>query len=857
MSSDRVLLPANVIPSHYAITLEPNFTTFKAQGYEEISVSVKEATKTILVHSKSITISSVELVGSGKTLSTQNITFDEKDDVATFEFDQSLPVGDAVLKIKFEATLNDDMAGFYRSKYVVNGETRWMATTQFEATDARRAFPCWDEPARKAVFEITLVVPTDRVALSNMLPVSETVNKEANTKTLKFAPSPIMSTYLVAFVVGEFDYVEDHTKDQHPVRVRVYTPPGKQEMGRFALDVATKTLSYFAEYFGIHYPLPKLDMVAIADFAAGAMENWGLVTYREIALLVDEKNASVTSKQRVAYIVAHELAHQWFGNLVTMEWWNNLWLNEGFATFVGNLATNHLFPQWDIWTLFVNDYQFSAFELDSLRSSHPIEVDVKNSAQINEIFDAISYHKGSCVIRMLESHLGEENFKLGLNRYLKRFDYKNAVTEDLWQALSEQSGVDVKTFMGSYTKNVGYPIVSVKRGAQEGELEVSQERFLGGDASDDDTLWHIAADIAHKNEVSKQTFSTKTATLRTKFKNTDWVKLNYGQSGFYRVKYSADLLAQLLVPLKNFELKPVDRLGVQGDVFALAKAGLLPTSQFLDVASALSEKETDYTVWNSLASNIGAISSLWSKEPVAPQLSALVQKLFLPTFNRLGWKPVAGERDVDALLRSIALRKLAAAKYQPVIDEARKIFKESLSNPSALPADIRSPVYEAVAANGDEATFNQIVELYKKADTPELRVLLLQVLPLQPTPELTKKAFEFSLGPDVRDQDLYMLYFTCHGVPHGGEVAWQFLRDNWDQYFQRLSKGSMMLARIIGKGTEKFSTAERAKEVEQFFTEHPFAPAERTVKQSIENIGRNAKWLSSARDDVAAWLKNN
>jgi len=335
------------------------------------------------------------------------------------------------------------------------------------------------------------------------------------------------------------------------------------------------------------------------------------------------------------------------------------------------------------------------------------------------------------------------------------------------------------------------------------------------------------------------------------------VKLNFGQSGFYRVKYSADLLAQLLVPLKNFELNPADRLGVQGDVFALAKAGILPTSQFLEVASALAEKETDYTVWNSLAANIGALTTLWSKEPVAPQLAALVQKLFLPIHTKLGWKAIPGERDVDALLRSIALRKLAGAKYQPVIDEARRIFNESLTNPSALPADLRLPVYETVVTNGDEATFEKIVELYRQADTAELRVLFLQVLPLQPTPELTKKAFEFSLSPDVRDQDLYLLYFTAHGVPHGSEVSWKFLRDNWDTYHQRLSKGSMMLARIIGKGTERFSTEERAKEVEQFFAEHPFAPAERTVKQSVESIRRNAKWLSAARDNVAEWLKAN
>jgi len=299
----------------------------------------------------------------------------------------------------------------------------------------------------------------------------------------------------------------------------------------------------------------------------------------------------------------------------------------------------------------------------------------------------------------------------------------------------------------------------------------------------------------------------------------------------------------------------VDRLGVQADVFALAKAGLLPTSQFLDVAAALA-KEVDYTVWNSLASNIGALQSLFAKETFAPQLRKFVEQLFLPLHTKLGWKKVEGERDIDALLRAIALRKLSGAKHEPVIAEARRLFEESLTG-APLHADVRSVVYESVAINGNEETYNKLVELYKKADTPELKIQLLSVLPLQPTPELTRKAFEFSLGGDVRDQDLYHYYFTVHGVPHGTEIAWNFLRENWDTYHQRLGKGSMMLARIIGKGSEKFAVEEKAKEVEKFFEEHPFQPAERTVKQSVETIRRNAKWLNLARDDVAAWLKNH
>jgi len=410
--------------------------------------------------------------------------------------------------------------------------------------------------------------------------------------------------------------------------------------------------------------------------------------------------------------------------------------------------------------------------------------------------------------------------------------------------------------MDPFTKKIGYPIVEVRWGA-EGILELTQERFLGGYKPDDDTQWNISVEIVHKDKAVKELVQSKSATIRVPFKNEEWMKLNFGQSGFYRVKYSPELLAQLLVPLKEFELKPVDRLGVQGDEFALAKSGMLPTSQFLDVAAALA-KETDYTVWNSLAGNIGSLQNLWSKEPVAPQLAKFVQQLFLPLHTKLGWKPILGEPEIDALLRNIAIRKLAGAKYQPVIDEARKIFNESLQNPAALSPDLRVSVYEAVSMNGDDHTFESLLGLYRKTDTAELKVILLQALPLQPTPEMTLKAFQYGLSTpgEVRDQDLYHLFILAHGVPHGSEVAWKFLRDNWAEFHTRLGNGLIILTRIIARATERFATEERAQEVEKFFQEHPYEPATRTVKQSIENIRRNARWLSNSRDDVAAWLKD-
>ena len=371
---------------------------------------VKTATSQITLNALDlkITKASVQYGLEKQSAETVDTIFDPQQETVTLVFGEPIPEGECLLKMEFTGELNDKMKGFYRSKYfTATREERFAGVTQFEATDARRCFPCWDEPAIKSTFDITLIVPKDRVALSNMPVVSETENE--GLKTLKFDTTPIMSTYLVAVVVGEYDYVEDTSADG--VLVRVYTPLGKKEQGQFALDVATKVLPYYKEYFNIAYPLPKMDLIAISDFSAGAMENWGLVTYRETFVLVDPENTSLIRKQSIALTVGHEIAHQWFGNLVTMEWWTHLWLNEGYASFVEFLCVDHIFPDYDIWTQFVTDMYTRALELDCLKNSHPIEVAVGHPSEVDEIFDEISYNKGASVIRMLHHYIGDEDFR--------------------------------------------------------------------------------------------------------------------------------------------------------------------------------------------------------------------------------------------------------------------------------------------------------------------------------------------------------------------------------------------------------------------------------------------------------------
>uniref|UniRef100_A0A453KP58 Uncharacterized protein n=1 Tax=Aegilops tauschii subsp. strangulata TaxID=200361 RepID=A0A453KP58_AEGTS len=410
--------------------LRPDLVACTFSGSVAISVAVSAPTRFLVLNALDLSVNRTSI--RFQALEPTEVVFFKDDGVLVLGFAKQLPLGEGLLKMDFNGILNDQMRGFYRSKYQYKGKERNMAVTQFESVDARRCFPCWDEPAFKAKFKLTLEVPSELVALSNM-PVGN-ATFAGPIKTVRYLESPPMSTYLVAIVVGLFEYVEGMTTKG--TRVRVYTQIGKSNQGKFALDVGVKSLNLYKDYFDTPFPLPKLDMVAIPDFAAGAMENYGLVTYREVALLFDDKSSSASSRQSVAITVAHELAHQWFGNLVTMEWWTHLWLNEGFATWMSHLAVDSFFPQWNIWAQFL-DRTTTALRLDSLEASHPIEVEIHHASEVDQIFDAISYDKGASVIRMLQSYLGAERFQKAMASYMKKYAYSNAKTEDLWAVLEK------------------------------------------------------------------------------------------------------------------------------------------------------------------------------------------------------------------------------------------------------------------------------------------------------------------------------------------------------------------------------------------------------------------------------------
>lgn len=560
----------------------------------------------------------------GTSLSADKTTISVENETAEFQFAHDLPIGKYSLNIKFTGEINDKMKGLYRSKYVSpTGEERFAAVTQFEATDARRCFPCWDEPAIKATFDISLVVPPKLESLSNM-PVKST-KEMGDLICYDFERTPIMSTYLVAAVVGEYDYVEDRSTDG--VLVRVYTPRGKKEQGRFALEVATKVLPYYKEYFNIAYPLPKIDLIAIADFSAGAMENWGLVTYRETCLLVDPEHTSAVRKQWIALVVGHELAHQWFGNLVTMEWWTHLWLNEGYASFVEFLCVDHLFPKYDIWTQFVTDIYIRALELDCLENSHPIEVPVGHPSEIDEIFDDISYNKGASVIRMLHNYIGDDDFRKGMHLYLTKHQYKNTSTEDLWGALEEASKKPVGTVMSTWIKKMGFPVVTASV-SQDSEnqlcLKIEQSKFC---TSNDQKMsarcqrsnpspWMIPISVSTSRNPNELATSLVLEDMQTSIKlpdvgPDDWIKINPGTVGFYRTQYPSDMLARFIPAIHDKSLPPLDRLGLLDDLFALVQAGDTSTVEALKLMQAF-VMEDNYTVWSTIVNCLGKLNVLLS-----------------------------------------------------------------------------------------------------------------------------------------------------------------------------------------------------------------------------------------------------
>ena len=792
------------------------------------------------MNSKELEIKECSLQHSGATVVPTQVNLNKDDETCTLVFEDVIPVGPAVLSMSFKGIHNDEMCGFYRTKVTnKDGVEYYNLITQFEATDARRCLPCWDEPALKATFDATLIVPKDLVALSNMNVISEEVLEDQVSKKVVFAKSKKMSTYLLAFVVGAFDYVQGKTNDG--VEVKVYTPPGKSSQGKYPLEVTIKSVEYFTEFFSCPYPMNKLDLIAITDFSCSAMENWGLITYRESALLVDEKESSVAQKCWVTIVVCHEVSHQWFGNLVTMEWWTHLWLNEGFATFMMYDAGHICDHDLKVWEQYVNDVTIKALDADSLENSHAIEIPVKHPSEIGEIFDAISYQKGSNIIGMIHSWIGADKFKEGMKAYFKKHAYSNTQTEDLWKCFEDASSKPVEQVMSTWTKQMGYPVIDVSIASQNDNsvtLNLSQKKFCISSSDESDSLWQVPISISTSTSEEHQSFifSSKSDQITVEGVGAnDWFKINPGFIGFYRVNYSQDILSKLISVIENGQLNCFDRLNIVSDVHAMATTGQTSFATYLELLKVF-KGEKEYPVWKEIIKSLSAMTKLmWNDDEASKKFSQFKKDLFSSVMAHIGMEAKQGESHLDASLRALLI---TASNDDKVNQKCKEIMNDFFKNSTPISPEIRASVYKVYTSKGGLEAFNKMVELHKKVDSMEEKTEIEAALGCVQGLECLKLVQEYMMSSHVRDNEKYkILIGMATESKLGRDESWKFVKEHWDVFYQKF-KGGHLLGKIVEASTPNFATEEMLNEVKEFLTEKISKSwCERKFKQCVEQIG--------------------
>ena len=873
ISKGREVLPKNVKPTHYDLTLEPNFehvstenTDFKYEGHVTIDLDVVEDTTSITLNTIDIDIHETKVTSGSMTItSSPKINVDEEKQTTKIDFEQSIPAGSkAQLYHRFSAVLNDKMAGFYRSSYKgADGETKWMAATQMEATDCRRAFPCFDEPALKASFTVTLIADDKMTCLSNMdvAEEKEIMSKMAGRKrkAIKYNKSPVMSTYLIAFVVGE---LQVHETKQFRVPVRVFCTPNRNiEDCKFSADLGAKTLEFYEQEFDSKFPLPKMDMVAIPDFSAGAMENWGLVTYREVELLFDEKTASASTRQRVAEVVQHELAHQWFGNLVTMDFWDGLWLNEGFATWMSWYSCNVFYPEWKVWQGYVTDNLQAALGLDGLRSSHPIEVPVRRADEINQIFDAISYSKGSCVIRMISKYLGEDVFMEGIRRYLKKHAYGNTRTEDLWESLSDASGKDVVRVADIWTKNVGYPVVSVTEDEKDSSIHVKQNRFLRTadvKPEEDKVLYPVLLGLRTQKGINEDlTLDGRESNFQVP--DLSFFKLNADHSGIYRTSYTAERLQKLGENAKAGLLTVEDRAGMIADAGALSAAGYQKTAGLLSLLKSF-DTEADFVVWDEITARIGALRAAWifEDEKTKDALKAFQRDLVSAKSHKLGWTFKESDGHIEQQFKALMFGNAAAAGDEKTKAAAFEMFEKFTSGDrEALHPNLRPGVFSVVLQYGNEKEYNAVLKEYETGTNSEERNTALRALGRVRDPELVQRTLAYSISKEVRDQDVYLPLGALRTHKEGVEAIYAWMKANWELLVKKMPPSFTMLGSVVAMATGGFTKEAQLKDVERYFAGKSTKGFDMQLAQSYDNIRAKIGWIGRDGEGVKRWLEEN
>ncbi len=824
-------------PINYQLTFEPDLKKFTFFGTETITVSCKKPTKKITMHCAELKIKYCIVKSEDDVISSTTKTNENREELF-INLSKKIK-GIVTITLEFQGILNDRLLGFYRSQYKQNGKTKYLATTQFEAADARRAFPCWDEPEAKATFEISIIADNKFTAISNM-PIKS--KKKIKNKTLyKFEKTPVVSTYLIYLGVGEFEYLTGKTGK---VQIRVITTKGNKSKGKYSLDLGKKLLTSYEKYFGIKYPLPKLDLIAIPDFAAGAMENWGAITFRETILLYDPKTSSTRTKQFIAEVISHEIAHQWFGNLVTMKWWNDLWLNESFATFMATKFVDKFYPEWNLWDQFIEDAMNTAMGLDSLKTTHPIDVTVNSPAEIREIFDAISYDKGGCVLRMLENYVGETNFRAGLKNYLSTFKYGNAQGQDLWDAIGKASKMPVSAMVNSWLKQPGFPQVEITQ--NDKSLVLKQSRFLMEPTPKTQKgLWHVPITLGLGNETVTKLITKKSITVKTP--SSPGFVANIGRTGFYRVKYDDGILLDLKMLVDQKQIPHVDRWAIQNDLFALCIAGKEDVANYLDFTDAYFDEDS-YLPLTNVANNLNFLASLTFFEDFTDEIREYAINYFRKILSNLGWAPKKSDKHTDAFMRGFSIYVLGKLGDDSIIEQAEIKFKAFLKNPSTLHPDIRESIFSLVAWNGNVKTHSMFVTLYKKAKTMEEKLRFLGAMCSFRDEKLLIKTLQFSQTSEVRSQNMQLPIMRIAANPYGKKILWPWLKKNWGKMSKKVGYGNPLFNRIVAS-IALVADDSMESDIKAFFKKNPTPGTERTQTQTLEKIRIHSKFLRKMKKD--------
>ncbi|MBF5041092.1 M1 family metallopeptidase [Aggregicoccus sp. 17bor-14] len=840
-------LPETVVPEHYTLSLAPDMATGALEGKETVRLRIAKPTRSVVLNAVGLTLRDVAVTAGGQRQQ-GSVKVDAAAETVTLSFPKALAAGEAELSLAFSGRVRDDLRGLYFSK----SPRRKYLATQLEATYARMVFPCFDAPAFKATFDLSVVADAGDTVISNGKLVKDEPGPQAGKHTLTFSTSPRMSTYLVAIAAGDFQCLEGES-DGTPLRVCAV--PEKVQMGRTALELTRTFIPFFNRYFGIRYPFGKLDQVAMPDYEWGGMENTGAIFYKERALLRDEKTMTVSAKRGLASVVAHEMAHQWFGDLVTTRWWNNIWLNEGFATWMARKPVQAWDPKWDQALEAALDAAGVA-EVDSLSTTRPILANGETPGEIKELFDGIAYQKGAAVLGMLEAYLGPDTFRDGVRAYLARYQNGNATAEDLWTELTRVSKKPVDRIMKSYVTQAGLPRIAVRNRCEGDRTKVTlrQQRFLSNPGSAPKgasaELWQVPVCLRSGKEGApqcellrqrEQTFSVQGC--------HPWVFANAGASGFYRTRYAPEALRALSGEVMS-ALSPAERIVLLQDQWALVLAGDGEVSEVLQLAAGM-EAERRRAVWEVLLERIGFVGEYLVAPAQRPAFDRWVRARVTPALNELGWEPKPGEPDDARDLRARLFGALAGAGDEAAIARARALTQQAMKAPASLDPSLAGVAVGIAARYGDAALFEAFQAQQQRAGSPEEAFRYLMALTRFRDPALVERAVALLRSPTLRSQDLPSYTGALLSNPASRDQAWAAMKADWARLSSQVTSfGGGGAVGALGA----FCDAAAARDIEGFFASHPAPGAERTLKRSLESISQCAALKARQQAPLARWL---